>query len=300
MRKLLLLSLAVLLPTLVMARGIAPKAKTDTLDVRVEFSNEYLDSINVIKKIGINDYSTVGVNYGVNFSNQLFNPRIGSQEWPMTWNNVSVMFTRYCKMFDRMPYFGIEFGFEYGHQGFRFRQDPESEYITALAMGTVDNISYITEQSMKVFKVPLRSKFHVDVSILRFMADVGFYGGWRASVVRDGIINDESLRNTFQSYERKFDYGLEGGAGFALLFDPVEFHFNVLAGWSWNSLYEPDSSPSKYNQYYYRYANPIDITVSVGVHFQITKRTGKTSKMLKNEAYRQIYHPDEEDTGKSR
>lgn len=265
-----------------------------------DFTDEYLDTVKVAKRLGINDYFSIGVNYGVNFSNQLFNPRVGSQEWPVSLNNVSVMFTRYCKMFGRMPYFGVEFGFSYGHQGFRFRQEPDSKYLTALAMGTPDNISYITEQSMEVFKIPLRSRFHYDVSILRLMANLGFYGGWRSSVVRDGIINDPSLYNSFQSYENKFDYGLEGGAGFALLFDPVELHFNVLAGWSWSSLYEPDTTPSRYNQYYYRYANPIDITVSFGVHFQLTKRTGKTSAMLKREAWKSIYQPDEEDTGQSR
>ena len=269
----------------------------------VEYDNAYLDTVQVIKNTKINDYWSVGVNYGVNFSNQIFNPRVGSQEWPVTWNNISVMVTRYCKMFDMMPYFGLEFGFSYGHQGFRFKQDDDSEYITALQMGTVDNISLITEETLEVFKIPLRSKFHVDLAFLRLMADLGFYGGWRSSVSRDGYINDESLRDQFQTYERQFDYGMEGGAGFALLFDPVELHFNVLAGWSWNSLYEPDSSPSEYNKYYYRVANPLDITVSVGVHFQLTKRTGKTSAMLRREAYDFIYNPpttDEDNSGTGR
>lgn len=265
-----------------------------------DFPDEYLDTVNLIKKSGINDYMTIGVNYGVTFSRQTFNPRVGSQEWPMNWNNISVMFTRYCKMFGSMPYFGLEFGFSYGHQGFRFKQDPELGYLVALPFGTVDNISYITEERIDVFKVPIRSKFHVDVSILRIMADLGFYGGWRRSVTRDGVINDEGIRNNFASFENKFDYGMEGGAGFALLFDPMEIHFNVLAGWSWSSLYKPDSSPSVNNQYYYRYANPLDIMVSVGVHFQLTKRTGKTSSVLRKEAYRQIYQPDENTTSQNR
>lgn len=261
-----------------------------------EFSDEYLDSVSVSKKTEINDYISIGVNYGVNFSNQIFNPRVGSQEWPMTWNNVSVMFTKYCKLFGFMPYFGIEAGLSYGHQGFRFKQDPELGRTVALDFGTVGNVSYIQEETIDVIKVPIRSKFHFDISVVRLMADLGFYGGWRRSVSRDGTINDESIRNNFASFENRFDYGMEGGAGFALLFDPLEFHFNVLAGWSWSSLYKPDSAPSVNNNYYYRYANPLDITVSAGIHFQLTKRTGKTSRVLKKEAYDLIYNQKNENT----
>ena len=256
-----------------------------------EFPDEYLDTVNIVKSNHINDYMTIGVNYGATFSQQVFNPRVGSQEWPLSWNNFSIMFTKYGKMFGYMPYFGLECGFEYGHQGFRFKQDPNSEYLVSLPFGTVDNISYITEESIEVFKIPVRSKFHVDISILRLMASLGFYGGWRKSITRNGTINDEAIRNNFASFENRFDYGMEGGAGFALLFDPIEIHFNVLAGWSWSSLYKPDSSPSAYNKYYYRYANPLDIMVTAGIHFQLTKRSGKTTRQIKKEAYDSIYNP---------
>ena len=283
MRKLLLPFILLLLP--VISYG------------QEEFTDEYLDTVNVARKVTINDYWSVGANYGITFSQQVFNPRVGSQEWPSTWNNFSIMFTKYGKMFGYMPYFGLEFGFEYGHQGFRFKQDPDVDYKVALPFGTVDNISYITEERIEVIKVPVRSKFHVDISVLRLMACLGFYGGWRLSVTRDGDINDESIRNNFASFENKFDYGMEGGAGFAFLFDPIEVHFNVIAGWSWSSLYKPDTTPSVYSSYYYRYANPLDIMVTAGIHFQLTKRTGKTNRVLKREAKEIIFNSDKnEDT----
>ena len=37
------------------------KAQTDTL----QFSNEYLDTVNVKRAVSINDYAMLGVNYGV-------------------------------------------------------------------------------------------------------------------------------------------------------------------------------------------------------------------------------------------
>ena len=80
------------------------------------------------------------------------------------------------------------------------------------------------------------------------------------------------------------------------MFDPVEIHFNALLRWSWSSLYAPDyASP-----YYYRYAYPLDIIASVGVHFQLTKRSGKTTKALRRQAKELVYgsHPDASGTGR--
>ena len=42
------------------------------------------------------------------------------------------------------------------------------------------------------------------------------------------------------------------------------------------------------SQYYYRFASVSNFIFSVGLHFQITKRTGKTNLQLKREA-REIY-----------
>ena len=51
------------------------------------------------------------------------------------------------------------------------------------------------------------------------------------------------------------------------------------------SMYEPDY----YSEYYYRFASVSNFIFSVGVHFQLTKRTGKTSHQLRKEA-REIYY----------
>ena len=69
------------------------------------------------------------------------------------------------------------------------------------------------------------------------------------------------------------------------MFDPIEIHFNALFRWSWSTLYDPDSiSP-----YRYRYAYPLDISATVGVHFQLTKRSGKTTAQLRREAREIVY-----------
>ena len=44
-----------------------------------------------------------------------------------------------------------------------------------------------------------------------------------------------------------------------------------------------------YSPYYYRFANTFDIVVSAGIHIQLTKRTGMTSRQLRRQAREMIY-----------
>ena len=94
-----------------------------------------------------------------------------------------------------------------------------------------------------------------------------------------------TIRTSSTPFENKFDYGVKGGVGFALMFDPVEIHVTAQARWSMSSLYQQNY----YSEYYYRFANPLDLIISVGLHFQLTKRTGKTSAQLREEARRLVY-----------
>ena len=88
------------------------------------------------------------------------------------------------------------------------------------------------------------------------------------------------MEHSFIDTARRIDYGIKGGVGMALVFDPIEVHFNVSYKHSLSSIYEPDHA----SQYYYRYAYPMNLIVSAGVHYQISKRTGKTKAALKKEA----------------
>ena len=94
-----------------------------------------------------------------------------------------------------------------------------------------------------------------------------------------------SVANTFLETDRRFDYGIKGGAGFGFVFDPIEIHFTAMYKYGFSSMYEPDY----YSEYYYRFASVSNFIFSVGVHFQLTKRTGKTSHQLRKEA-REIYY----------
>lgn len=240
------------------------------------------------KKALINDYVMIGVNYGVSFSNMYYSPSKHNRAWQVMPNYVSVTFTKYSKMFDNIPMFGLVLGVAHGYEGFGFKRDPET--------GRSQDIDGAEQGTIEVFEIPALAQIHVDFHPGKIMANVGVYGGWRNSISRSGPNLDPQYANAFRSYENRWDYGLQGGAGFALMFDPVEIHFNALLRWSWSSLYAPDyASP-----YYYRYAYPLDIIASVGVHFQLTKRSGKTTKALRRQAKELVYgsHPDASGTGR--
>ena len=225
----------------------------------------------------INDYVMVGVNYGVSFTNMYFSPSKYNRAWQVKPGYISVMFTKFSKLFDRMPYFALSMGVAHGYEGFGFVRDPET--------GRSPDVDGAEEGTIEVFEVPFLAQFHADYAPLKLMANAGVYGGWRNSISRSGPNLDPQFANAFRPYEHRLEYGFQGGVGFALMFDPIEIHFNALVRWSWSTLYDPDYA----SQIYYRYAYPLDIIGTVGIHFQLTKRSGKTTRQLRQEAKEIVY-----------
>ena len=275
MRKLLLMSAMVLCVTLL-------RAQNDS----IIYTAEYLDTVaRNTKSEAINDYSLIGVNYGVTYSTVYFNPTKMGAAFRFNPHYFSIMYTHYEKMFGYLPYFGLTVGFSHSHEGVTFDDNPETGY----PLGYVDGA---TNMSIETYELPAMMQIHIDSAPTKIMANLGAYVGYRTSISRSGEFMDKEYAAKFRDYEYRFDYGIVGGAGIAFMLDPVELHLNVLARWSMQNLYQPDyynETFHPYNTYYYRYANPIDISVSLGVHFQLTKRTGKTNKQLKKEAKDIVY-----------
>ena len=239
---------------------------------------EWADTLETAPSVKpINDYVMIGVHYGVSFNNMYYIPARHNRAWQVSPGYVSVLFTKYSKLFDRLPMFGLTMGVAHGYEGFGFLRDPETGYSQDLDLAERGTI--------EVFEIPAFLQVHVDFHPGKIMALAGVYGGWRNSISRSGPDLEKEFENAFRPYERRWDYGFQGGAGFALMFDPVEIHFNALFRWSWSSLNEPNYL----NKYYYRYTYPMDIIATVGVHFQLTKRSGKTSAQLRREAREIVY-----------
>ena len=248
--------------------------------------DEVLDTITVSKKTFINDYSLIGIQYGAGLSQVMWNPS-QKQEMIIMPYNFGVTYTRYVKMFGYMPFFGFQVGIFYGQEGYKFKKNNDSGYTYT--------IQGADKAVFDVIEIPFVSHMHIDFWKMKVMAEIGFFGGYRLKVHRfpfEGEYKNENyaaMQNQFLETDRRLDYGIKGGLGFGFIFDPIEIHLKATYKHSLSSLYEPDH----YSKYYYRYAYPSNIVISAGIHFQLTKRTGKTKAQLKKEAKELVYGTQE-------
>lgn len=242
------------------------------------YSDIYLDTVKINTKFIINDYTLVGVNYGVQLMSMMFTP-VKSNSFDINPVYFGVTYTKYGKMFGFMPYFGLQTGLFYGKQGFTFKPDKKD--------GSILDMDGATRAIMEVVEVPFLTQLHYDAAHFKIMVDAGIYGGYRYSIERTFPWENDPYEHSFKDTDIKLDYGLKGGAGIGLMFDPFEFHIKAQVKYGWSSLYQPDYA----SEYYYRYAYPLDVCITAGLHIQLTKRTGKTKKDLKKEAWENVFGP---------
>lgn len=252
-------------------------------------SDEIIDRYNPKKRKAINDYSMVGVQYGVGMSRTLLQPETAKEDMVFIPYNVGVTFTKYGKMFGYMPYFGIQAGVFFTKEGYMFRYDEKKNSVPV----------FLGAQSalMDVVEVPVLAHCHADFWKMKIILNAGFYVGYRINIHRYAPTMDSeglaytnltpdydfktvSYERKFADFENRFDYGIKGGVGFGFVFDPVEIHFQAMYKHSFSSLFQP----TYYSRYYYRYSYQQNIIVSVGLHFQLGKRVGKTRSQLRREA----------------
>ena len=288
--KSILMKTALILAAAFLAWNVSGQEKgrpdRDTLRIVSEFTlpstpdslSAYLDTVEVKKKMVINDYSMIGLQYGMNISQVSWNPSMRQKSLFFPYN-FGIFYTRYGKMFGYMPYFGFQAGIIYTKEGYSFKPDDETEAWPDLG----GPYSGVRQAVMDVIEVPLLAHIHVDFWKMKLLADIGFFVGYRLNIERSGQDIDPAIANSFIDTDRRFDYGIKGGAGFAFVFDPVEIHFTARYKYSMGTLHQPDY----YSTYYYRYSYPSNIVFSVGLHFQLTKRTGMTKHQLRREAKEQ-------------
>ena len=280
MKRIIIAILLVSIPIFCSAqKRVQKKAELSEISFTDTLTNEFLDSLNLRKKLELNDYILVGVQYGAGMSRMMWNPTQKQESVFMPYN-FGITFTKYGKMFGYMPYFGFQAGVFLGQEGYKFKHNEELDYTYKIA-GAESAV-------IDVVEVPISFQFHLDFWKMKVMAQVGCYGGYRLGIERfdgeTGYVKDED-RHSFLETDRRVDYGIKGGAGLGFVFDPVEFHIMLNYKHALSSLYEPDH----YSQYYYRFAYPMNFVLSAGIHVQLTKRTGKTNAQLKKMAKEMVY-----------
>lgn len=242
------------------------------------------DTLKVVKKKRqMNDYSTIGVEYGFTRNSMTFNPRY-LQEPFISPGYMGVTYTKYCRMMGMFPFFALQVGAFYGTEGYRFKANEETGYVNV--------IENATQAVYKVIEVPVLAQFHADMQHFKMFAMVGPYGGYRLSIDRIDQNPANEYEHAFKPTDRQVDYGLHAGAGFGLVFSPVELQINLRMRYSWSNIYEPDHA----SQYYYRFGYPFDFMLTAGLHFQLGKRYGKTRSMIKKEAYKSVFDPEPENS----
>lgn len=254
------------------------KAKIENA-IEDTLTNEYLDTIKINKTFELNDYSMIGFQYGAGLSRVSWNPS-QKQDMLLMPVNLGVFYTKYGKMFGYMPYFGMEAGLVYTTEGYQFKYNEEDDYTY--------KIEGAEKAVMQVVELPVLAHMHVDFWNFKIIANIGCYAGYRLSIERfPGVTGSvsEDVAHSFLETDHRFDYGIKGGVGFGLVFDPIEIHIKAMYKHSFSSLYDPDY----HSEYFYRYAYPTNFILSAGIHFHLSKRTGQTKSQLKKLAKEAVY-----------
>ena len=288
MRKPLTSLLAVLFAASAPAMAGSPQERPAADSLGVSQSSIVLDSLRLsvdstyierFKKL--NDYSMIGIQGGVALSQTSFQPTM-NQESFLSPINFGIMYTRYGKLFGYMPYFGFQAGIFYTQEGYSFKENEETHYTPTLFGAT--------QARMRTIEFPFMAHLHVDFWKMKLMANLGIYGGYRLNIERIGDGVSDEYRNDFNEYEYRWDYGIKAGGGLGLMLDPLEIHIMCWYKYSWSNLYAPDYR----SKYYYYWAYPTNLIFSVGIHWQLSRRNGRTTAELKAAGYEEAKRAIEE------
>lgn len=254
------------------------------------YSDADLDTLVIARQRRINPYWLVGAQYGYSLQDTYFNP---SRETDWTGEPLSfgVTLTRHQPMegifgaaadaiarAGLVPYFAIQGGFLYTHESFRFKANRET--------GVTPTLDGATGTRLEAFEVPLTMQWWFDGGAFKLLfPELGLYAGYRGGIERFGDNVAEAYRTAYRPTDHRWEYGVKAGLGVGLAFDPIEVHLRGTFRMALRSLYQPDS----YSPYYYRFAYPYDILISVGIHYQLSNRQGRTRRELREEARRQVY-----------
>ena len=249
-------------------------------------TNEYLDILKLqVRKP--NDYWMVGVYGGASLQFGYWNPsRLTIAQFQLPVYGFSLI--RQFSMFGIMPYMGLEIGAQQNYEGYEFKTNKETGY------RSTESGAY--KAMMRVPEAFLLTHMHFDIGEhFKLLAKLGLFGGYRTSINR--VLDDaykgssyEEYQTAFRDYDLRWTYGLMGGLGMGLVFNPIEIHLNVNLKWGWGSFWQRDyASP-----FYYRFGYPLDGTVTLGVYYQLTPRYGHTRAQLRRLARKMMEEEEQQ------
>lgn len=287
-----LLAIAAALPLLCFSLRAQNSVEEEFFSLPDPVTNAYLDSLK-ISVADPNDYWMIGVYGGAALNYGYFNPPryvLWNLQYPMYGFSV----VRHFNMFGMFPNMGLEFGAQQNYEGYEFKPAKES------GVRPTEPMSGAYKVMIGVPEAFLLSHFHMDFGQhFKLLLKLGLYGGYRMNIRREleePYSSYESYlerKDEFQDYERRWTYGVMGGAGMALMFSPIELHLTVQGKWGWESFWKADYlSP-----YYYRFAYPLDAGITFGLYYQLTPRYGHSRAQLKKLARKMAREQQENKEG---
>ena len=201
-----------------------------------DMPNDFAALDTVPEKPKFKNIHMIGVSYTANLSGVTSTPKIG-QERIWTFKNFGVSYTYYHAMWNHLFNFGVVVGAKHGYEGFTSPYDGYGE-------------------TFEVLEFPLLSQFKIDFSRFPLLINLGPYYGYRLSTDKEG---------GFNQYDQRHDYGVIAGAGFGIVFKPLEFHIEANYKYALASIYHTN----KYSDLYWIFTYPQNIMISASLHFQL-------------------------------
>ena len=222
-----------ILSLFLLALGLTAAAQDNFI---FDMPNDFADIDTVAPPAKYKSIHMLGVSYGVNLSGVTSSPKIG-QERIWTFNNIGISYTYYHALWDHLFNFGLSVGAKHGYEGYASSYDTYGE-------------------TCEMIEIPLISQFKIDFSRFRLLVNVGTYGGYRLATDKEG---------GFDKYDQRFDYGVIGGVGFAVVFKPIEIHIEGNYKYAFASMYQTN----KISDIYWLFTYPQNIMISASVHVHL-------------------------------
>ena len=178
----------------------------------------------------------LGIRGSYQINNVSSSPDIGQS--PLnTYRNISLVYTYYNSLWNMMNNFGFQIAAKYGEWGF--------------------NSSYLESEHLTYAELSMLSHFHFDFSRFRFIVGAGPYAGYRLNSLKE---ND-----SWDKYDNRFEYGLMGGAGFAVIFGRFELQLEADYQYSLSSIY----NMTKYSDEYWVIVTPNNIVLNLTLFYHL-------------------------------
>lgn len=227
----------------------------DTVDFMKEFNERSFADAGKVAKVRDSTKlreHLVGVKIGYAMNNVHFSQEFDRKALT-SMKNFGLYYTYYHSLWNSISLFGIETGIQYNEEG----------YISLVydAPPTIkDRKATEGKERFQEITIPFVSQFRIDFWKMRLLANAGAFGSYKLSASFSPNIAD-----TISTTYRKAGYGFIFGAGLAVVFRPVEVHFEFNWKYNLSNLY---SQKAFYDNVWVS-THTTQMIFSVGVFYRI-------------------------------